>query len=164
MGLAFARMPSGASFYTQSLWGSIGWATPAAFGAALAARERRVVLVTGEGSHQMTVQEVGQFARYGARPVIFVVNNNGYLLERLLCRDPSSAYNDVAPWRYAELARAMGCDGWVVARVATCAEFDAALAKASLASTGVYIEIVTPADAAPPLAIKLHQAFATLYK
>jgi indolepyruvate decarboxylase len=35
MGLGFAKMPKGASFQNQTLWGSIGWATPAAFGAAL---------------------------------------------------------------------------------------------------------------------------------
>ncbi len=34
MGLAFAQMPKGATFHNQTLWGAIGWATPAAFGAA----------------------------------------------------------------------------------------------------------------------------------
>jgi indolepyruvate decarboxylase len=61
MGLAFALMPRGATFHNQTLWGSIGWATPAAFGAAVAARDRRVVLVTGEGPHQLTAQEISQF-------------------------------------------------------------------------------------------------------
>ena len=28
MGLGFARMPKGAQFHNQTLWGSIGWATP----------------------------------------------------------------------------------------------------------------------------------------
>jgi hypothetical protein len=67
MGLAFALMPKGATFHNQTLWGSIGWATPAAFGAAVAARDRRVVLVTGEGSHQLTAQEISQFGRRGLR-------------------------------------------------------------------------------------------------
>jgi indolepyruvate decarboxylase len=43
MGLAFAQMPKGATFYNQTLWGAIGWATPAAFGAAVAAPDRRVL-------------------------------------------------------------------------------------------------------------------------
>ena len=34
MGLGFARLPAGATFHNQTLWGSIGWATPAAFGQA----------------------------------------------------------------------------------------------------------------------------------
>jgi indolepyruvate decarboxylase len=54
MGLGFATLPKGVTFHNQTLWGSIGWATPAAFGAAVAAPDRRLVLVTGEGSHQLT--------------------------------------------------------------------------------------------------------------
>lgn len=48
LGLGFARMPKGATFHNQTLWGAIGWATPAAFGAALAAPTSRVVLFTGK--------------------------------------------------------------------------------------------------------------------
>ncbi|HTF47950.1 MAG TPA: thiamine pyrophosphate-binding protein, partial [Pseudonocardia sp.] len=120
MGLAFALMPKGATFHNQTLWGAIGWATPAAFGAAVAAPDRRVVLITGEGSHQLTVQEITQFGRRGLKPIIFVLNNSGYLIERLLCKDPEIAYNDVASWRYSEIPYALGCDDWFTARVTTC--------------------------------------------
>jgi len=164
MGLGFAHMPAGASFHNQTLWGSIGWATPAAFGAAVAAPNRRVVLVTGDGSHQLTAQEIGQFGRLGLRPIVFVLNNSGYLIERLLCKDPEIAYNDVAPWRYAELPHALGCDEWLTARVTTCGELDRALQAATNANTGVYIEVVTDPNAASPLALKLHDSMATLYK
>jgi indolepyruvate decarboxylase len=108
MGLAFALIPKGATFHNQTLWGSIGWATPAAFGAAVAARDRRVVLVTGEGSHQLTAQEISQFGRRGLKPIVFVLNNSGYLIERLLCKNPAIAYNDVASWRYSEVPHALG--------------------------------------------------------
>src|SRR5450755_151168 len=164
MGLAFARMPAGASFHNQTLWGSIGWATPAAFGAAVAAPERRVVLITGEGSHQLTVQEIGQFGRLGLKPVVFVLNNSGYLIERLLCKDPQIAYNDVAPWRYTELPHALGCDDWLTARVTTCGELDSAMQAATKGKNGAYIEVVTDQNAASPLALKLHDSMKTLYK
>lgn len=164
MGLAFAQMPQGASFHNQTLWGSIGWATPAAVGAAAAAPDRRVVLVTGEGSHQLTAHEVGLFGRLGLKPVVFVLNNNGYLIERLLCKDPEIAYNDVAQWRYTELPHALGCDGWFTARVATCAEFDAALEQAQKADSGVYIEVVTDTYAASPLSQKLGASMKALGK
>ena len=131
---------------------------PAAFGAAVAAPGRRVVLVTGDGSHQLTAQEIGQFGRLGLKPIVFVLNNDGYLIERLLCKEPAIAYNDIAPWRYSELPHALGCDGWLTARAATCAELDAALAAAGRAESGVYIEVVTDAYAASPLALKLHDA------
>jgi indolepyruvate decarboxylase len=164
MGLGFARMPAGATFHNQTLWGSIGWATPAAFGAAVAAPNRRIVLATGEGSHQFTVQEISQFARLDLKPVVLVLNNNGYLIERLLCRDPSIAYNDVAQWRYSELPHAFGCDNWSATRVATCGELESALEIASGTESGTYIEIMTDTYAASKLAIKLHDAVKTLYK
>lgn len=158
MGIGVARLPAGAGFQNQTLWGATGWATPAAFGAAVAAPGARVVLLTGDGAHQATAQEVGQFGRYGLKPVIFVLNNDGYLLERLLCRDPGLAYNDVAAWHYAELPRALGCEGWLAERAATCAELDLALARAGRAAGGAYVEVVTGAYAAAPLAMRLHEA------
>jgi indolepyruvate decarboxylase len=164
MGLGFARLPAGASFHNQTLWGSIGWATPAAVGAAVAAPDRRVILFTGEGSHQLTVQELGQFGRLGLHPIVFVLNNNGYLIERLLCKEPGIAYNDIAQWRYTELPSAFGCDKWRAQRVTTNAELDAALSAASDSKAGVYIEVVTDTYAAPPLALELGKAVQTLYK
>ena len=163
MGMAFAQMPKGAGFYNQTLWGSIGWATPAAFGAALAAPERRAILITGEGSHQLTAQEVSQFHRCGLKPIIFLLNNDGYLLERLLCKDPDIYYNDLAKWHYHKLPEAMGCDGWFTARVTTCGELDAAIKQAEAAGTGAYIEVVSDRYAASPLSQKLHDSVATLY-
>jgi len=163
MGLAFAQMPTGAAFHNQTLWGAIGWATPAAFGAAVAVPDQRVVLFTGEGSHQMTAQEISQMGRRGLKPTIFVLNNSGYLIERLLCKDPKIAYNDLAAWRYSELPHALGCDGWFTTRVATCAELDQALEQASQNVSASYIEIVTDEYAAPPLPQRLHENRATLY-
>ncbi|MDX3077138.1 alpha-keto acid decarboxylase family protein [Streptomyces sp. NPDC088354] len=164
MGMAFARLPQGATFQNQTLWGSIGWATPAAVGAAVAAAgDRRVVLITGEGSHQLTAQEISQFGRYGLRPVVFVLNNHGYLIERLLCKNPDVAYNDLAGWRYSELPKALGCDDWFTARVSTLAELDGAMDAAGKAGTGCYIEVMTDTYAAPPLATQLHDNIGTLY-
>jgi indolepyruvate decarboxylase len=163
MGLAFAQMPKGAIFCNQTLWGAIGWATPAAFGAAVAAPDRRVVLFTGEGSHQLTAQEISQMGRRGLKPTVFVLNNSGYLIERLLCRDPSIAYNDVAAWRYSELPHALGCDGWFTTRVTTCGELDQALQQAGQNGSASYIEVVTDEYSAPPLPQKLHENRDSLY-
>jgi TPP-dependent 2-oxoacid decarboxylase len=48
---------------------------------------------------------IGQFGRLGLKPIVFVLNTNGYLIERLLCKEPEIAYNDLAQWRYTELSR-----------------------------------------------------------
>jgi indolepyruvate decarboxylase len=163
MGLAFAKLPHGARFHNQTLWGAIGWATPAALGAAVAAPNRRLVLFTGEGSHQLTAQEISQFHRLGLQPIIFVLNNNGYLIERMLCTDPNIAYNDVAPWNYTELPHALGCEDWFTPRVSTCAELDAALATAADGTRAAYIEVMTGTYEVPPLVQKLHENVKTLY-
>jgi indolepyruvate decarboxylase len=163
MGLAFALMPPGSVFHNQTLWCSIGWATPAALGAALAAPQRRTILITGEGAHQMTLQEIGQFCRYGCKPIIFCLNNQGYLIERLLCKDPLECYNDLAPWNYQHLPGVLGCADWFSARVITNAELDAAMERAATCGTGAYIEVVTEMMAASPMAQKLHESIQTLY-
>jgi indolepyruvate decarboxylase len=163
MGLAFALMPNGATFQNQTLWGAIGWATPAAFGAALSSPHRRTILITGEGSHQLTAQEVSQFHRFGLKPLIFVLNNGGYLIERLLGSNPEAAYNDIAQWHYQKLPEALGCDGWYSARVSTCDELDRAIETAETCGAGAYIEVVTDKYAAAPLARKMREALASLY-
>ena len=163
LGLAFAQLPRGAEFHNQTLWASIGWATPAAFGAAMGAPDRRLILITGEGSHQMTAQEIGQFGRHGLRPIIFVLNNSGYLSERMLCKDMALAYNDIASWNYAELPHALGCEGWFTARASTCADLDDALKTAEQADGAAYIEVVTAPYEAPPLYKKLHEHVESFY-
>lgn len=164
MGLGFAKMPKGSTYQNQTLWGSIGWATPAAFGAAMAAPDRRTILVTGDGSHQLTAQEVSQFGRFGLKPIIFVLSNSGYLIERLLCKDPETYYNDIAEWHYHKLPEALGCGGWFTARVTTCGELDEAIKKAEACGTGVYIEVVTEKYEASQLSQRIHDSIATLYK
>jgi indolepyruvate decarboxylase len=123
----------------------------------------RVILVTGDGSHQLTAQEIGQFGRRGLRPIIFVLNNNGYLVERFLCKDPDIAYNDIASWNYAEIPHALGCNDWYTARATTCSELDNAMTAAAHADAGAYIEVVTDTYAAPKLVRQLHDNLATLY-
>jgi indolepyruvate decarboxylase len=91
-----------------------------------------------------------------------VLNNSGYLIERLLCKDPNIDYNDIAPWRYAELPHALGCDDWFTARAATCGELDNALERAAETDKGSYIEVVTDAYVASPLSLKLGETLSAL--
>lgn len=102
-GFAPMKLPKSARIYNQVLWGSIGWATPAAFGAAIAEKEKRIILMTGDGSHQLTAQEVSSMMRYGLKPIIIVLNNDGYTVERLLCKNSEDPFNDIARWNYSML-------------------------------------------------------------
>ena len=148
-GMVPLPLPEGAEVQLQPLWGSIGWATGATLGIALADPSRRTVLFTGEGSHQMTAADVGTMGRNGLKPVIFVLNNGGYMVERALEADPDWVYNDLAPWNYHALPAALGCRGWFTAKVTTLGELDAALARAATGESASYIEVVGRADGLP---------------
>jgi indolepyruvate decarboxylase len=62
--------------------------------------------------------------------VIIVVNNDGYLIERILHEDHE--YNDLQPWRYSELPHVFGA-GALTFRVTTEGELEQALAAAAAA-------------------------------
>lgn len=162
MGLLSARMPRGADFINQALWGSVGWAVPAGIGGALADPSRRTVIVSGEGAFQFTPQEIGTAARHGLAPIIIVVNNSGYLTERILCNDPEMEYNDLQPWDYQALPRAMGCTNWMSTRVKTCGELAIALDKAAARTHGVFIEVIAPRNDIPSVGSSIHNFLQSL--
>jgi indolepyruvate decarboxylase len=91
------------------VWCSIGYATGALLGAILASPGRRHILLTGEGSLQMTAQEISTVMRHDLEPFIFVNQNSGYTVERaVLGKD--AKYNDTANWRYSELPNVFSRD------------------------------------------------------
>jgi indolepyruvate decarboxylase len=163
LGVMPMPLVDGVRVEAQVLWGSIGWATPAALGVALADPSRRTVLITGEGAHQLTANEIGSMGRFGANIIVFVLNNEGYLIERALEENPDWAYNDLAPWRYAELPRAFGCADWFAARVSTLGELDAAMKAARDSQSGAYIEIVGRRLDMPPILAFAHTRLAQMY-
>ena len=149
--------------HCQPLWGSIGWATGATLGIALADRSRRTVLFTGEGSHQLTANDVGTMGRNGLKPIIFVLNNEGYMVERALEANPDWVYNDLAPWNYHALPAALGCQGWFTAKVTTLGELDAALARAATGESASYIEVVGGKMDFPAGLAMAHQRLDAMY-
>ena len=111
----------------------------------------------------MTAQEISQLGRHGLRPIVFVLNNSGYLSERMLCKDMALGYNDIAVWSYVELPHALGCQGWFTARVSSCGVLDDALKTAEQADGAAYIEVITDAYEAPPMYKKLHEHVKSFY-
>lgn len=155
-GFAPTRLPKNTEVNTQTLWGSIGWATPAAFGGQIAAKERRTILITGEGSHQLTATEVSSMMRNNLRPIIIVLNNSGYTIERVLSNDPWDFFNDIAKWDYSKLTQVFDGDSWV-AQAKTKKEFDKVLKEAEIQQKSklCYIEVFTDAMDLPALTEKI---------
>ena len=103
-------LPRGARLLAPVTWLSIGYMLPATQGAALAQREMveaqsqdapqpRTILLIGDGSFQMTVQELSTIIRERLNVVLVLINNDGYTIERCI-HGETETYNDVAPWRY----------------------------------------------------------------
>jgi indolepyruvate decarboxylase len=109
-GFGRLTLPDDCTYITGAyVWCSIGYATPALLGAILASPGRRHILLTGEGSLQMTVQEISTVIRHDLNPLIFVNQNQGYTVERaVLGKD--ARYNDIANWRYSELPNVFSRD------------------------------------------------------
>ena len=83
-----------------------------------------MIALEGDGSFQMTAQELSSMARYDCPAIVFVVNNKGYTAERLIHDGP---FNDIAQWRYHKLAEVFGGSGL---EVRTEGELEAALERA----------------------------------
>lgn len=143
-------------YNAQNLWGSIGWATPALFGAAMADRTRRPILFTGEGSHQLTVQEVANMLAHNIKPIIVVLNNAGYTIERILSHDPMDRFNDITKWNYSKIPELFEGDFWSV-QARTNQEFDEALKQAEVEQKSrlCYIEIFTDQMDVPDISYKV---------
>jgi pyruvate decarboxylase len=151
------RFPADVTAIAQVLWGSIGYATGACQGAALAAREKgikRTILFTGDGSLQLTAQEISTMLRNNLHPIIFVICNQGYTIERLI-HGMRDRYNDIQEWRYRDLPAVFGArEGCVKTyRVETKEELERLFGDGDFSSGETemmrFVELVMPWDDAP---------------
>ncbi|KAJ6588046.1 thiamine diphosphate-binding protein [Mycena capillaripes] len=109
-GILEVPLPEGAVFVSQILWGSIGWTVGSTLGAAFAAREmglNRTILFIGDGSLQLTVQELSVMIHHGLKPIVFVINNEGYEIERCI-HGRERKYNDISNWNWTGLLGVLG--------------------------------------------------------
>ncbi len=118
-------MPEDVTFIGQAFYCSIGYTVGAVLGAGLAAPKRRAVVFVGDGAFQLTCQELSTVIRNGLNAIVFVINNDGYTIERLITDGP---YNDIQPWKYHLLPQVFG-GGWGC-EVRTEGELEDALEKA----------------------------------
>ncbi|KAH8807860.1 putative pyruvate decarboxylase [Xylogone sp. PMI_703] len=97
--------------YNQTIFGSIGYAMGAALGSFIAGKEngsiRRGILITGEGSLQLTVQAMADYLRHEVNATIFILNNDGYTVERLI-HGMEAPYNKIPDWSYSKMCDLFG--------------------------------------------------------
>lgn len=122
-------IPGGARVELEMQWGHIGWSVPSAFGNAVGSPERRHIMMVGDGSFQLTAQEVAQMIRYEIPVIIFLINNRGYVIEIAIHDGP---YNYIKNWNYAGLIDVFNDeDGHGLGlKASTGAELEGAIKKA----------------------------------
>lgn len=152
-GMSDVRLPIGVTFYGQPLWGSIGYTLPASLGAGIASPHKRSVLLIGDGSALLTIQDIAVMIREKLNPVIFLINNDGYSVERAI-HGENQPYNDIPSCNWQIMPQAFGAteDNCVILKVATPAELKEALNTVqNIEDKMVFVEVVTNKHDYPPL-------------
>jgi acetolactate synthase-1/2/3 large subunit len=131
--------------------GPMGWAIPAAIGGQLAAPDKRVLVITGDGCMRMHGMEVSTAARYQV-PVIFLISNN-QALGNVYLREKEVNAGAVEMTRlpdidWVQFGRALGVDGVTVHQTK---DLRPALEAALAAKRPFIIDAITNRDAATPV-------------
>nr|POE79583.1 pyruvate decarboxylase [Quercus suber] len=104
------ELPRDVTIINQILWSSIGYGVGAAQGAALATQEmgheQRVICFEGDGSFQLTAQELSTIIRHDLNVTMFLIENSGYEIERWI-HGMEANYNDVPQWQYSKFPEAL---------------------------------------------------------
>lgn len=142
------------------MWGSIGYTLPATLGAALAEPRRRPVLLIGDGSAQLTIQEIGQLIRERIPAVILLVNNDGYSVERAI-HGEDQYYNDIPAWNWSKALDFFGAgDFGLTLKAETLDELGAAFEKTKAHPGLVFLEVRTGKKDYPKQLVRVAEALA----
>ena len=133
------------SWLTSGGLGTMGYGLPAGIGAHFAAPDRQVVVISGDGSIQMNIQELSAAVQYNV-PVKVIILNNHYLgmvrqwQEKFYEERYSHSYMDAMP-DFVKLAEAYGAKGF---RAEKSSELSATLQAAFAEAGPVLVEVVIP--------------------
>lgn len=155
-GIWDTKFPAGVTALSQVLWGSIGWSVGACQGVALAARDmgtkRRTILFVGDGSFHLAAQEVSTMIKLDLKPIIFVICNDGYTIERYI-HGFDAEYNDVPTWKYKDIVNVFGgaARGAKTYQVRTLGEVSELLNNKEFNAAKVlqFVELYIPKEDAP---------------
>ena len=99
------KVHGAAEFISPAYYASLGFSVPASVGIQLAAPDRRPLVLSGDGSFQMTGMELSVSVRYGLSPIVVILNNGGYGTFRSMI---DGCFNDIQPWQYADITKVIG--------------------------------------------------------
>jgi indolepyruvate decarboxylase len=139
------RTNARAEFIAPAYYLSMGFAVPAGIGVSIADPNLRPFVLVGDGAFQMTGTELSTAVRLGLKPVVMILNNEGYGTMRKI-RD--GTFNVISQWNYQKICELIG--GGVASCATTKGELDGAL-RAALGSNQLHvIEVRLPRDDMSP--------------
>jgi acetolactate synthase-1/2/3 large subunit len=127
-------------FCSATGYGTLGYALPAAIGAQLAAPDRPVVCVAGDGGFQFTLQELGAAKEIEAPVIVLLWNNQGYgeIKSYMISKQIQPIGVDIFTPDFQLLAKAFGCEA---AKLGDPADLPALLHAARARKAPTIIEI-----------------------
>jgi indolepyruvate decarboxylase len=139
------RTAKRSEFIAPAYYLSMGFAVPASIGVEVANPKLRPFVLVGDGAFQMTGTELSTAVRLGLKPIVFVLNNEGYGTMRKI-RDGS--FNVISQWNYQKVCDLVG--GGVAACATTRGELDGAIRSAMGSGSVRVIEVKLPRDTMSP--------------
>eukprot|EP00122_Pirum_gemmata_P016997 Pgem_evm1s15904 len=110
----YIKLGSDTKYEFQMQYGSIGWSVGAVLGYSVSCKSnvqdrmegtvRRPIAMIGDGSFQMTAQEVSTMIRFRVNPIVFLINNYGYGIETMI---HDNDYNYIQNWNYTEFVQSL---------------------------------------------------------
>ncbi len=135
------------NFLSDAYYLSMGFAVPASVGAMIAKPDSRVYCLVGDGAFQMTGLEIATCAKYNLKPIICILNNDGYGTQRHII---DGKFNNIHNWEYAKLRDVINYGKSY--KVTTKAELEKALIEAKNTDDMFLIEVIIPrTDCSKPL-------------
>lgn len=145
LGAMRLRTVGASDFLSDAYYLSMGFAVPAAIGVMAAEPQGQVFAVVGDGAFQMTGIELSTAAKYGMKPIVFVLNNDGYGTQRHIL---DGSFNEILMWDYTKLPDLLRTGkSW---RVNTCGELETAIEAAKSNDSFSLIEVTIPRDDCSP--------------